>query len=194
REDEDILLNRLLGGEDRPSVIEREALWGRIERSLRVRRTGWFAGLTLGVLGAVTAALLLFSPGSEFGIRGGERATLRLACIHNEAPTRCAANTTLVLRIAPPQGAPNVAAFVERADGAVVWITPSASETSEPLTENPPAIRLSADWPSGKSTAVVICTPEPVNREALKQALEGDLPKSWSVVERTFSVAKGSNQ
>ncbi|MEO1174154.1 MAG: hypothetical protein AAFX94_19210, partial [Myxococcota bacterium] len=68
RNDEDILLDRLLAGRDAPSVTDREHLWERLNAAtVRPRRSTWWVGLLPLGLGAAALMFFLVRP-PEFGI------------------------------------------------------------------------------------------------------------------------------
>ncbi len=191
-DERDILLNRLLAGRDEPSVVEREALWARIEGSVRPPRPRrlWFGGFAL--MAAATAALfLLYSPDPELGIRGGDRATLEVSCLRADTPAPCAPGATLVLLVGTPESKPYVAAFLERPDGVIEWVSPASGERSATLDESKTiGIRLGEDHPEGETLAVLLFTPTPVSRELVKQRLEGETPDDWALIERGFVVVE----
>ncbi|MEO0814745.1 MAG: hypothetical protein AAFY60_17920, partial [Myxococcota bacterium] len=184
----DILVARLLSGRDEPSVLEREALWSRLDKTLRAgarRRFGFGAFAVLAVAGA--AAWLLYAPDPEFGIRGGDRGALALSCLVDEKPASCRAGATLVLSLGAPESKPFVSAFLEHPDGAIVWITPEETRKSRPVPESGAlGVRLSA--PAGMNRAVVVFTSEAIGREGIKAGFDGEFPETWERIERDFEV------
>lgn len=191
-DERDILLNRLLAGRDEPSVVEREALWARIEADVRAARPKrlWFGGF--GLMAVAAAALYVFyAPDPQFGVRGGDRATLELSCLRDDVPSACAPGATLVLAVGVPESKPYVSAFLERPDRTIEWISPAPGERSAPLDASKTiGVLLRDEHPPGESVAVLVFTPGPVSREAVKRGLEGEPPESWDTIERAFEVVK----
>lgn len=198
-------LARLLAGRDEPSVLEKEAQFERIFAEVQAeqgtgsawwRRLYWVAPVV-----AAVGAVLLFLPrtGDEFSARGpSTTAIVRGYCagpgVDTLSPalpgaTRCEVGEHLLLRLMPPKTRPFAAAYIERADGRILWLFPGRGESMprRPPTENlfPRSFELS-ELPAGTHQLHVLFSADGLSRDALARRLEASDTAGLTRVEQTL--------
>ena len=168
----DPLLGRLLAGKDTPSVLEREALWARIESDLepevQTARAPWlFRWLPIfgGGLAVAAMVLVLVLPKDEFTARGGDAPTVRISCVD-----ACVPGATLVLDVQAPKARPNVAAYLE-STSEIVWLIPTASDKSGPL-ERARGFKIPAGFNTESAKVVVVFSETPLERKVIGEKIE----------------------
>jgi hypothetical protein len=184
------LYGRLLAGRDEPTVVEKEALWERLDAPSRARRRWRWLGAGGLAMVAATAALLLFvfppggliGPNDEFAVRGGERALVRVTCLEGAAPAPCGPGAILALELKPPEGRRHLAAYL---DGeTVVWLTDA--EVPAELGPLPEGFRLPDDLDVARTKVVAVFSAAPIPREELEEKLRTD---AVTVIERPLAEA-----
>jgi hypothetical protein len=205
---EDREIARLLSGRNEPSVLEKEAGFETVMRTVergRRRQSGWVLG---GILAFAAAAVFVFvRPGSqpvdEFGSRGSGKGQLALLCVPPATAAgtpagegaRCVAGGKLAFEVIGAEGQ-YFAAFAKRSDGTIVWYWPTPDGQSLPVAsfadKRAPhtAVALDAMHPPGDYQVFGVFSRKPLDRAQLKHALGDDLRGDGSiqVVQRSFSV------
>src|SRR5262245_46807964 len=183
---EDREIARLLSGRNEPSVLEKEAGFEAVLRTVergRRARQGWIMG---GVLAFAAAALVVFvAPGSkpedEFTARGNGQGQLALLCVPpaSSAPAEgahCVSGGKLAFDVVGSDGL-YFAAFARRGDGTIVWYWPAPEGQSLPVAsfadKRAPhtAVMLDAMHPPGDYEVFGVFSKQPLDRERLKHAL-----------------------
>jgi len=136
---------RLLSGQDRLSIIEKEQILQAVLQAKPVGERSLPWGLTMR-LGAATAGLLLVvwmawfiadpAPGA-FTSRGtSDRGSFALACLGQGSGLHCQRGDRLLFRVSPPAGKPFFSAIANRPDGVTLWYFPSDEGQSVPIDQN----------------------------------------------------------
>jgi hypothetical protein len=201
-------LARLLSGRDRPSVLEKEAVFDAVMREVAPPARPARLRLLLGLgtaCGAAALAALLWMPAPRssedaFTARGASAAGVLVAhCGEDAAPRVCVAGQTLGLELEPPAGRPYFALFARRPDGAVVWYFPAPGGVSASVAGQragalwSEAAVLAADAPHGEYTLVGVFSARPLSRAQIKALFDAEPSPSAevTVIERALSVEGG---
>jgi hypothetical protein len=195
---------RLLSGRDRPSVLQKEALFEQLYRRVARRepaasRWPWRQlSLAGGAALCVAAALLLRPTAPEFTTRGGgpvNEPAFRVLCFGG-GETSCRVGGALAFEVGAGAQSQYFAAFARRSDGAIIWYFPALDGLSTPLGSEPRSlmldhgVELGAEQPPGHYEIFGIFSARPLSRAEIKAALGDDLrgSRALRVVRRGFEV------
>lgn len=128
-----IEMSRLLAGRDRPSIVEKEAMFDAVMRGIAPRRrVRWPLGLGIAIPALAAIVLVATQLGrttpraSELASRGttSDLAALAVSC------GACTSADRLVFDLHGTLGYRYFAAFSRRADGTVLWYFPATPTSS----------------------------------------------------------------
>ena len=178
----DPILARLLAGKDEPSVIEREALWARLEESIapgRAPLAQWIKKFLLYAAPAAAAAALLFVflPRDEFRARGTDRPSVAAQCLNENIVSECRGGSLLTLALTPTKARPYVAAFVETQNSGktqVIWLIRESIALTPKTQWQSQGYALGENLSLDIATLNVIFSKEALSHEALKRAVEAN--------------------